>query len=55
MTRRRRWGVAVLALLVAVAGPARLVVQGGDLEALGAGWQPVRLGAGIGWLRPGEA
>ncbi|MBM7506416.1 hypothetical protein JOE61_000230 [Nocardioides salarius] len=43
------------ALLVDVAGPARLVVQGGDLEALGAGWQPVRLGAGIGWLRPGEA
>ena len=42
------------ALLVDVAGPARLVVQGGDLEALGAGWQPVRLGSGIGWLRPGE-
>ena len=41
--------------VVDVAGPARLVVQGGDLEALGAGWQPVRLGAGIGWLRPGEA
>ncbi len=43
------------ALLVDVAGPARLVVQGGDLEALGAGWRPVRLGTGIGWLRPGEA
>ncbi|ANH39460.1 hypothetical protein I601_3049 [Nocardioides dokdonensis FR1436] len=40
------------ALLVDVAGPVRLVVEGADLEALGAGWTPVRVGTGIGWLRP---
>ena len=38
------------ALLVDVAGPSRLVVQGADLEALGAGWRPVQVGTGIGWL-----
>lgn len=42
------------ALVVDVAGPARLVVQGADLEALAAGWTPVRAGDRAGWLRPGD-
>ncbi|GGF35587.1 hypothetical protein GCM10011519_06350 [Marmoricola endophyticus] len=39
------------ALLVDVAGPAQLLVEGEDLSALASGWRLVRLdGGGWGWL-----
>ncbi|WP_121258828.1 SseB family protein [Nocardioides ferulae] len=42
------------ALLVDVAGPARLVVEGDDLRALAAGWRLVRVGERLGWIGPAE-
>lgn len=41
------------ALLVDVAGPATLVVEGDDLTALAAGWELVRAGDRTAWIRPG--
>lgn len=41
------------ALVVDVAGPATLVVEGEDLTALAAGWRLVRAGDRSGWIRPG--
>lgn len=41
------------ALVVDVAGPARLAVEGEDLRALAAGWQLTRWGQRSGWIRPG--
>lgn len=39
------------ALLVDVAGPARVAVEGDDLHRVAAGWRPVRLAdGGWGWL-----
>jgi hypothetical protein len=40
------------ALVVDLAGPARLVVQGEDLTGLAAGWSLARVGDGFGWIRP---
>lgn len=43
------------ALLVDLAGPAQLLVEGEDLQALARGWRLVRLeGGGWGWLTPGD-
>ena len=46
------------ALLVDVAGPVRLVVEGEDLECLARGWTPVVVGGPtggrIGWIRPDQ-
>lgn len=41
------------ALLVDVAGPSTLVVQGEDLRALAAGWRMVRVGDRAAWIGPG--
>lgn len=41
------------ALVVDVAGPATLVVEGEDLTALAAGWTLVRAGDRSAWIRPG--
>ena len=41
------------ALLVDVAGPVRLVVQGDDLAGLAAGWTLGRLGEQSVWVRTG--
>jgi len=41
------------ALLLDVAGPARLVVEGDHLTALAAGWDLVQVGDDLGWVRPG--
>ncbi|MEO9325088.1 SseB family protein [Nocardioides sp. C4-1] len=43
------------ALLVDLAGPARLVVEGDHLRPLAAGWRLVRVGADLGWVEPTEA
>jgi hypothetical protein len=40
------------ALLVDVAGPVPLVVEGDDLEGLARGWTLARVGAGTAWIRP---
>ncbi|MSZ77992.1 MAG: SseB family protein [Actinobacteria bacterium] len=40
------------ALLVDLAGPVTLAVEGADLEALAAGWTLARVGDGAGWVRP---
>jgi hypothetical protein len=40
------------ALLIDVAGPVRLVVEGEDLEGIARGWTLARVGAGAGWIRP---
>ncbi|MFC6286483.1 SseB family protein [Nocardioides sp. GCM10027113] len=42
------------ALLVDVAGPVQLVVQGEDLTALAAGWTLGRVGERTAWIRPPE-
>lgn len=39
------------ALVIDVAGPTRVVVQGEDLLGLAAGWRLVRLGERSGWIR----
>ena len=41
------------ALLVDVAGPARLVVEGVDLEGLARGWRLARVGDQVAWVRDG--
>jgi len=41
------------ALLVDVAGPVRVVVEGEDLHGLAAGWTLARVGEGRAWIRPG--
>jgi hypothetical protein len=40
------------ALVVDVAGPVRVVVEGEDLVALAQGWTLARVGAGSAWIRP---
>ncbi|MFC5179697.1 SseB family protein [Nocardioides taihuensis] len=40
------------ALVVDLAGPVRFVVEGDDLTALAAGWQPARVGDRAVWIRP---
>ncbi|WP_246081653.1 SseB family protein [Nocardioides litoris] len=40
------------ALLVDLAGPASLVVEGDHLRALAAGWRLVRIGDDHGWVEP---
>jgi len=42
------------ALLVDVAGPARLVVEGVDLEGLARGWRLARVGDHVAWVRDGS-
>jgi hypothetical protein len=42
------------ALVVDVAGPSTLVLEGQDLEAFAAGWRLARVGDRFGWLRPGS-
>ena len=42
------------ALLVDVAGPARLVVEGIDLEGLARGWRLARVGDQVAWVRDGS-
>jgi hypothetical protein len=41
------------ALVVDVAGPATLVVEGEDLQGLAAGWRLARVGERTAWIRPG--
>lgn len=41
------------ALVVDVAGPATLVVEGEDLQGLAAGWRLARVGDRTAWIRPG--
>lgn len=43
------------ALLVDVAGPVRLVVEGEDLHALAAGWTLARVGDQRAWIAPADA
>jgi hypothetical protein len=40
------------ALLVDVAGPVAVAVEGEDLSALAAGWRLARLGDEVGWVEP---
>ena len=40
------------ALVVDLAGPVQVAVEGLDLKGLAAGWQLARLGEGTGWIRP---
>lgn len=40
------------ALLLDVAGPVRLVVEGVDLEGLASGWSLARVGDEVAWVRP---
>ena len=40
------------ALVLDIAGPVRLVVEGEDLRALAEGWSLARVGEGIAWIRP---
>ena len=42
------------ALLVDVAGPVTLVVEGEDLEGLARGWRLARIGERGAWIRPGR-
>ena len=41
------------ALVVDVAGPTTLVVEGEDLQGLAAGWRLARVGEQTAWIRPG--
>ena len=43
---------AAVALVVDVAGPTTLVVEGDDLRALAAGWTLARVGERAAWIRP---
>jgi hypothetical protein len=40
------------AIIIDVAGPARVVVDGEDLHALAAGWALARVGERTAWIRP---
>jgi hypothetical protein len=40
------------ALLIDVAGPVTVAVEGEDLSALAAGWRLARLGERVGWVAP---
>jgi hypothetical protein len=40
------------ALVVDLAGPVRVAVQGEDLRALASGWRLTRIGDRSGWIRP---
>jgi hypothetical protein len=40
------------AIVVDVAGPARFVVEGEDLERLAGGWTLARVGEQVAWIRP---
>lgn len=40
------------ALLIDLAGPARMAVEGEHLRALAAGWRLVRVGEDLGWVDP---
>ncbi len=40
------------ALLVDVAGPVQVVIEGDDLYGLAAGWTLARVGDQVGWVRP---
>lgn len=40
------------ALVVDLAGPVRLVVEGDDLVGLAEGWTLARVGSGTAWIRP---
>lgn len=42
------------ALLVDVAGPTRLVVEGVDLEGLARGWRLARVGGQVGWVKDAD-
>jgi hypothetical protein len=42
------------ALVVDVAGPMQLVVEGEDLVGLASGWTLARVGDRVGWVRPPE-
>lgn len=42
------------ALLLDVAGPARLVVEGVDLEGLARGWRLARVGGQVGWVKDAD-
>lgn len=42
------------ALVVDVAGPVTLVVEGEDLHGLAAGWTLARVGGRSAWIRPGD-
>ena len=55
--RRGRWlrqvnEFSAGGLVVDLAGPVRFVVEGDDLTALAAGWQPGRVGDRAVWIRP---
>ena len=41
------------ALVIDLAGPVRVAVEGEDLRAIAAGWQLTRVGEQTGWIRPG--
>ncbi|QBR91318.1 SseB family protein [Nocardioides euryhalodurans] len=40
------------ALVLDVAGPVRVAVEGDDLRALASGWELARVGERAGWIRP---
>lgn len=40
------------ALLIDVAGPVTVAIEGDDLRALAAGWRLARAGDRVGWVRP---
>ena len=42
------------ALVLDVAGPTTVVVEGEDLQAVALGWRLTRIGDGLGWIRPPE-
>jgi len=42
------------ALVVDVAGPVPLVVEGEDLQGLARGWRLARIGESVAWIRPGQ-
>ena len=42
------------ALLIDVAGPVTVAVDGDDLRALAAGWRLARAGDRLGWVRPAD-
>jgi len=42
------------ALVVDLAGPVRLVVEGKDLRGLAAGWRLARVASGAAWIRPDQ-
>ena len=43
------------ALLIDVAGPVRVVVEGDDLDGFAQGWQLQRIGSRSAWIRPSPA